>query len=192
MALGIIPAASGQALDSSWAQSQAPGYDRPVNPNLYLIRPGEQLTVTFLRTSLPNLKLSVNAEGMLVHSTFGIFDLRGMTLAQVRQRLQEPLARQYNAKEIDISIGPPSLVTITVLGAVPRPGTYLGWTSQRVSDMIASAGGLTADASSRRITFSGGPVPVSVDLEPRHFSRTGYAESTAICGIPSRNPVPDK
>ena len=171
-AVGAVLPAFGQGFitrDSSWTESVTPGYDRPVNPNLYLIRPGEQLTITFLKTNLASLRLAVNAEGMLVHTTLGIFDLRGMTLAQVRQKLQEPLARQYNAKEIDISIGPPTLVTISVLGAVERPGTYMGWTSQRVSDMIAAAGGLTADGSSRRISFSGGPVAVSVDLDRATF-----------------------
>jgi protein involved in polysaccharide export with SLBB domain len=155
--------------DSVRAELQAPGYDRPVNPNLYLIRPGEHLTFTFLKTNLSSLSLLVNAEGMLVHPTLGIFDLRGMTLAQVRQKLQDPLARQYNAKDINISVGPPLLVTVSVLGAVERPGTYIGWTSQRVSDMIAAAGGLTPDGSSRRITFSGGPVPVAVDLDRATF-----------------------
>lgn len=172
LAAGINSPVVGQVYvgrDSVGADMQAPGYDRPVNPNLYLIRPGEQLTVTFLKSSLAGLNLSVNAEGMLVHPTLGIFDLRGMTLAQVRQKLQDPLARQYNAKEINISIGPPTLVTISVLGAVVRPGTYLGWTSQRVSDIIEAAGGLAADASSRRITFSGGPAPVMVDLDRAIF-----------------------
>ncbi len=153
------------APDSPWVESKAPGYDRPVNPNLYLIRPGETLSITFLKTSLSKMRLEVNAEGKLVHSTLGLYDLRGMTLAQVRQRLQEPLARQYNVKEIDISIGPPTMVTITVLGAVARPGSYQGWTSMRVGDMIAAAGGLTADGSSRRINFSGGPVTIPVDLD---------------------------
>jgi len=164
----VPPPTQGQALivrDSAWAESQAPAYDRPVNPNLYLIRPGEVLTVTFLKTSLSNLRLAVNAEGKLVHSTLGMYDLRGMTLTQVRQRLQEPLARQYNAREIDISIGAPTMVTITVLGAVALPGSYQGWTSQRVSDMITVAGGLTSDGSSRRILFSGGPVSIPVDLD---------------------------
>jgi len=153
------------AQDSTLAESQTPGYDRPVDPNLYLIRPGEVLTVTLLKTNLPTLRLAVNAEGKLVHAMLGIYDLRGMTLTQVRQRLLEPLARQYNAKEIDISIGSPTMVTITVLGAVGKPGSYKGWTSQRVSDMILAAGGLTSDGSSRRILFSGGPVPIPVDLD---------------------------
>ncbi|PWB75283.1 hypothetical protein C3F09_02680 [candidate division GN15 bacterium] len=168
-ALGLAPLdVRGQGLpvsDSARFESKAPGYDRPVNPDLYLIRPGEVLTVTFLKTNLPVLKLTVNAEGKLVHPTLGLYDLRGMTLAQVRRRLQEPLAQQYNAKEIDISIGPPTIVTISVLGAVARPGTYQGWTSERVGDMIAAAGGLTPDGSSRRITFSGGPAAVPVDLD---------------------------
>lgn len=153
------------AQDSVRAESVGPGYDRPVNPNLYLIRPGEELTATFLRTSLQPMKLTVNAEGRLVHSTLGLYDLRGMTLSQVREKLQEPLARQYNARDIDISIGPPMKVTITVLGAVAKPGSYQGWTSQRVSDMIHAAGGLASDGSSRRILFSGGPTAIPVDLD---------------------------
>ena len=161
----MFPSVQGQQIlvrDSAWGDLQIPAYDRPVNPNLYLVRQGEILTVTFVKTSLPELRLTINAEGKLVHPTLGTYDLHGMTLTQVREALRAPLARHYNAEMIDISIGGPTLVTITVLGAVTNPGTYRGWTSQRVSEVIALAGGLTSEGSSRRISFTGGPAAVPV------------------------------
>ncbi|MDD5427165.1 MAG: hypothetical protein PHN52_11865, partial [candidate division Zixibacteria bacterium] len=54
-------------------------YDKPVDPELYLIRPGEKLVITFLKTKLPQLWLQVNPEGKLIDKSLGMFDLAGKT-----------------------------------------------------------------------------------------------------------------
>jgi protein involved in polysaccharide export with SLBB domain len=83
----------------------------------------------------------------------------------VRERLLEPLRKQYNASEIDVSAGDPYQVTVLISGAVKSQGYFRGWTSEHVSDIIASAGGFVPGASSRRIQFVGGPKTLTVDLD---------------------------
>jgi protein involved in polysaccharide export with SLBB domain len=151
--------------DSSKYPAIPPAYSRPVNAAQYLIRPGEQLTISFINSVLQPIKLIVDPECRLVNSTLGIYDLQGLTLKQVREKLLEPLRKNYSVQDIDISIGEPYAVTISVAGTVEFPGFYPGYTSNRVSDMIEMAGGISWNGSRRRILLKGGRNPIPVDLD---------------------------
>ena len=165
-ALSVATAPMAQInLDTTYSATGARPFDEPIDPDHYLIRPGEKLEVVFLRAKLSKLKLEVNAEGRLVHAELGLFDLAGRTLSQVRTILLEPLQRLYRADEIVISVNSIYPVAIQVSGMVNRPGTYVGYTSQRVNEIIDSAGGVTENGSTRNITFSGGPLDIPVDLD---------------------------
>jgi len=157
-------------VDTAYAAGGTRPFDSPVDPNLYLIRPGERLEVVFLNTNLSTLHLTVNAEGRLVHRDLGVLDLSGKTLSQAREILLDPLKRLYNADEIVISINSIYPVAIHVSGMVNRPGTYLGYTSQRVSEIIDSAGGVIPGGSTRHIRFVGGADDIRVDLDFHRFA----------------------
>ncbi len=144
-------------------------YDTPIKPDRYLIRPGDLLKVTFIGTQVAPLSLSVDAEGMVVHPTLGVYDLRGKTLAAVRAELGEALGRLYRADRIVISVGQPRLVAIRVGGSVAEPGLYAAFTSQRVSELIDSAGGVLPGGSRRVIRLEGGPEDVPVDLDRARY-----------------------
>jgi polysaccharide biosynthesis/export protein len=140
-------------------------YDQPVQPDLYLIRPGEQITITFVKSQLPALTLHVSQEGKIVDPAIGQFAVAGKTLTQLRALLMGSLSKVFSAPDMDISIGAPYQITASVAGAVASPGFYHAYTSDRVSNLITSAGGLGPNASSRRITLSGGGKPLTVDLD---------------------------
>ncbi len=150
--------------DSSGSQV-IPFFDRPIDPDSYLIRPGETLEITFINAQLPSLALAVDAESRIVHQKLGIFDLSGRTLSDTRQLLLDPLARLFNADKIDISIRKVYPVSILVTGAVRKPGRYIGYTSQKVSEIVDSAGGVTSEGSTRDISFVSGDLETSVDLD---------------------------
>jgi protein involved in polysaccharide export with SLBB domain len=151
--------------DSLGLDDQYRYYDRPVNPDDYLIRPGEVLVVTFLNTKLAGLRLTVNPEGRLVDRGLGVFDLGGQSLSQAREILRGALSRQFQADDIDISVDKPYKITVAVTGAVRNPGLYQVYTSQYVSEALALAGGALPEASSRRISIEGplGSFPVDLD-----------------------------
>ncbi len=150
-------------------------FDRPINPDLYLIRPGERLVVTPIRAGIPSTELVVGPEGKIVDARMGVIDVNGMTLSDVRRRLVTPLSGQYRSADIDVSVAAPRRVFISITGAVRHSGSYLLSTSQRVSEAIERAGGLTAAASTRRIEFSGGPKALRVDLD-----RVRYAQDMTV------------
>jgi len=169
LAAGIIPVlpatlSAQMVSDSLFAKFGARPYDRPIDPDRYLIRPGERLGVTFVNTKLPDLNYEVNAEGHIVDRSLGVIDLSGLTLSQARERLQPALRRLFNAEQIEMSVSSLYPVTIRVSGLVKAPGVYVGFTSQTVREIIDSAGGLAPGGSARRIIFSGGSEPINVDL----------------------------
>jgi protein involved in polysaccharide export with SLBB domain len=148
------------------AQSQSiPEFDQPINPDRYMIRPGDRLLITFVQSKLSSDTLVVNAEGKVVDQTLGVFDLSHISLSQARSILSKALVQLYNVPDIVISITEPRSAAINVSGAVRSPGLYFGYTSQRVSDIIAKAGGVLSDGSRRLIRFEGGSRTLNVDLD---------------------------
>ncbi len=169
-----------------------PASSQPVDADLYLIRPGDQLTVTFVKSKLQPLTLKVDPEGRIVDENLGVFDLTGMTLAETRAQLSETLKRLYSVAEMAISISESRSVRISVTGAVYNPGSYEGFTNERVSDIIAQAGGVLDDGSRRWIQFTGGPKDLTVDPDRSAFlgdldaNPCLYAGSRII--VPSKSP----
>ncbi len=139
-------------------------FDTPINPDRYLIRPGERLEVVFVGAKLPTLRLVVNAEGLVVHADLGVVELAGKTLTAARAILLEPLTRLFNAEDIVISVTSVYPVSIQVTGLVRRPGAYVGYTSQRVSELIDSAGGIVRGGSTRLVRIVGGAEGLTADL----------------------------
>ena len=159
----------GQTASDSTGGQVVPFFERPINSETYLIRPGEQLRVVFINSQLPPLALEVNAESRIVHQKLGIFDLSGRTLDETRDLLREPLSELYNADQINISIQRVYPVSIRVTGNVRSPGRYIGYTSQRVSDVIDSAGGISPGGSRRSIQFKSEGRILPVDLDRAEF-----------------------
>lgn len=178
----IILAQSG-TLPDSLLYPEYRYYDEPIDPDLYLIRPGEYLPVTFVGTSLKAIRLKVDPEGLIVDQNLGRFDMNGKTLTEARAVLLDPLKRLYNCESIHISVGSPYRVAITVNGAVAKPGTYLGFTSQRVSEIIEQAGGVSDHGSTRKIMLAGGSLVLTVDLDMAIFAAENQTNYPLYAGV---------
>ncbi|MDH3890560.1 MAG: SLBB domain-containing protein [candidate division Zixibacteria bacterium] len=152
------------SLEGSWAEMYR-FFDEPVDPKTYLIRPGEELLVTFLQAKLGPLTLTVDPQGRIVHPTLGLFDLSHKSLAEARTLLEGALENLYKVEQIEISVLKPQRTAVQVSGAVTRPGMYKGFTSHRVSEIIEQAGGIAWHGSTRQIEFTGGPRPLIIDLD---------------------------
>ncbi len=140
-------------------------FDEPIDPERYLIRPGEEIRVSFIRAKLGDLTLRVNPEGRVVNQAIGVFDLSNHTLAQARSELMPVLSRMYTADSIVVGVDEPRRTAIMISGSVELPGTYKAYTSQRVSELIEQAGGIAYGGSRRTIMLTGGPDTIAVDLD---------------------------
>jgi hypothetical protein len=70
--------------DTAMVSRGARPFDHPIDPDRYLIHPGEELNVVFINTKLSNLHFKVNAEGRIVDRSLGVVELAGLTLAHAR------------------------------------------------------------------------------------------------------------
>ncbi|MBU8932972.1 MAG: SLBB domain-containing protein [candidate division Zixibacteria bacterium] len=190
LSIGAVTPLSGDNASMGLIRSGR-NYDRPVNPDRYLIRPGDVFGITFINANLSPLQLAVDPEGNIINSTLAIHGVSGKTLTQVRMILKEELTALYNADEVIISIGEPMKVAISVSGAVRYPGLHTAWSSQRVSEIIDSAGGLTWTGSQRSIILSGGPEDILVDLDRARFLGNVEANPCLYAGysiyVPSKS-----
>ncbi len=181
--------ANADSLETSWAEMYR-FFDEPIDPEIYLVRPGEQLKVTFVGAKLGPLTLDIDPQGRIVHQTLGVFDLANRTLAEAQTLLKEALANHYKAERIEISVSEPRRVAVRVSGAVNQPGTYKGFTSHRVSEIIELAGGILSHGTTRRIEFSGGPKPLIVDLDRATYLGDNSANPCLYAGhsihVPSK------
>ncbi|MCM2272808.1 MAG: SLBB domain-containing protein [candidate division Zixibacteria bacterium] len=177
--------------DSAAVFSIPTAYDAPIDPELFLLRPGEELRVTFLNSSLPFLNLEVSPDGQIVHPVLGALDVKGATLTQAREKLTVLLRARFKVDDMIISVKAPRPVGVTVTGAVNRPGFYRAYSSQRVSDVIAFAGGVSSIGSTRRIRLSGGPKAIDVDLDRALHLGDGSADPFLYSGyvieVPARS-----
>ena len=146
------------SLEGSWAEMYR-FFDEPVDPEIYLIRPGEELLVTFLNARLEPLTLTVDPQGRIVHSTLGLFDLSHRNLAEAKNLLEDALVDLYKAEQIEISVLEPQRTAVRVSGAVVKPGMYRGFTSHRVSEIIEQAGGIAWPPGSRGSLPQASPRP---------------------------------
>lgn len=152
-------------ISNAYGQDRTVEFDQPVDANQYIIRPGDKLTITFLKANIEPLKLVVDPEGRVIHGQLGMFDLSHKTLTEAKQILKTAIKTLYKVENVVISITDPLLVRFSITGAVQFPGFYEGYTSQRISDAVKLAGRILSDGSSRRIVFSGGPENIIVDLD---------------------------
>lgn len=194
MSLVVVLAAS-CALAQEPINDSLPGlvyryYDRPIDPDKYLIRPGETLTIHFIGTSLPAKAMTVNAEGLVVDPNMGVLDLANHTLARAREALKGPLEALYTAERIEVSIGKPIPVSISVTGAVEHPGRYIVYTSYSVGEVLELAGGILNTGSRRHIELLGGPQPLAVDLDRAVYLGDDNADPYVYAGY--RINVPER
>ncbi len=140
-------------------------FDHPLKPELYLMRPGDQLQISFIGASVEPLNLMVDSEGRLVQQFLGVVETSGRILQDVKAELQERLQAIYKVDQIVITLSNPMQVAVSIFGQVSRPGVYLGSAWQTVAEMIDSAGGVLPSGSKRRIMFTGGARDFVIDLQ---------------------------
>jgi protein involved in polysaccharide export with SLBB domain len=125
--------------------------DAPVDPERYVCGPGDVLDLNFWGLQSFSVRVTVDVEGRAFVPKVGYVALEGKTLAQARRLLREGVARYYPALSFDATLAEPRTFMVHVSGAVATPGTYPVQAVERVSALLARAGGLLPTGSRRRI-----------------------------------------
>ena len=111
---------------------------------------------------------NVSAEGGLFIPKVGNVTVAGLSLNEAREAIQARFAEVVRVGELTIELNRPRSFPVTVIGLSERtPGIYTANGVDRVSQVIARAGGLLPEASRREIQL----VKMS-DLNPTQREKT--------------------
>jgi len=170
------------------AQTEEMTFGTVIDPDRYIVGPGDKFRIDFWDGSTTSLNLTVTPEGTVLLTSMGLADIGGVSLTEARQRLTELVGSYYDEIDFSISLVGVRPVKILVTGAIKEPGLYDAFVSQRVSEIIEEAGGLLPGASHRRILFDGNGHEQLVDL--LRFERTGDLDANPYLYIGYKIKVP--
>jgi polysaccharide export outer membrane protein len=111
----------------------------------YRIGSKDLLEITVFNLPELNQTVRVSEDGSITLSLLGKVDVAGLTAQDLEKRLAQLLDQQYT-KNARVTVFIKEFQKVAVLGAVGRPGMYELVGPTTVLQMIAQAGGLTAQA----------------------------------------------
>jgi len=149
--------------------------DKIIDPNEYLIGPGDELTVFFQGAYTRENRITVTPEGSVLVPEFGEVYLGQITLNEAKGKILNALKKRYRNVVISVTLSKLRKLKVSVDGEVMFPGIYTVSSMDRVTEALSLAGGLNDDGSRRNIRiFRNGDI-INVDL--LLFARGGEEKS---------------
>ena len=125
--------------------------DEPLDPERYILGPGDVLELHFWGIENFRLRVVVDLEGRAFVAKIGYLTLKERTLAEAQQIMRASVARFFPKLDFGVTLVEPRTFLVQVVDAVQRPGPQPAKALDRVSTVIARAGGLGPNGSLRRI-----------------------------------------
>lgn len=130
-------------IEQQSTQSLTGGMEGPIDPDTYLLGPGDGFSLYIFSQQPIRYQLEVGPDGYLVIPAVGKIDVRGMTLTDTEKKVNSLVRAQYKISQVNFNLNRLRLISCFVSGAVVNPGKYNIRAVDRVYDLINQAGGLT-------------------------------------------------
>ncbi len=154
-----------------------------IDPEIYIVGPTDGIVVSIFVARPVEYELEISPEGKIVIPEVGVVNLRGKTLAQAETLIVSAVRRVYKTAEVAIALNHLRTFKVTMLGAVRKPLTVEASAADRVHEIVERAGGLSFDASLRRIEIlRDGSAPIPVDLYKFYTLGDKNANPTVLGG----------
>ena len=157
------------------SQRDLTAQDQIVDPDKYIVGPGDQLTVFFHGAFSREEQILITPEGSVLISEFGEVDLGQISLSEAKDKIRAALKKRYRNVEISITLSKLRKLKISVDGEVNYPGIFTVSSMDRVTEALKLAGGLENRASERNIRLFRGDSLINVDV--LLYARSGQANS---------------
>lgn len=127
----------------------------------YTVRPGDVLRIRVWPDSALGGDYPVEDDGIVNLPGLGAMDVAGMELGALRGQLRDAYGTSLKAPAVSIT----PIFSVSVLGAVQRPGLYQVDPSQNLFDAISLAGGFRPDAKEDevKVVRNGRVIPVNAE-----------------------------
>ena len=129
----------------------AQALEQPVDPNTYLLGPGDGVYLDVYAMHGLNQDLTVTPEGRLLIPGIGAVDVAGLSITAAEKKVKAALERDYKSPDLSLSLRNLRPIKVSVLGQVLSPGVQSATALERVSEVISRAGGFQASSSLRNI-----------------------------------------
>jgi len=136
----------------------------PIPP--YTINGGDKMEVVVYNNPDLSVKTTVTPDGFIGMVLIGQVHVAGLTLSEASQKIEKALSRYIRNPRVGLSPFHIASETVTISGAVSRPGVYPVTNGMRLADVFAIAGG----AASRM--YAGESISAA-DLNNSYFIRNG-------------------
>jgi len=131
----------GRTTESQRMPSSLAPLDAPLNPDIYIVGPGDVFSVNTWASAPMNFILSVTPEGTLVVPTVGELHVADSTLSGAKKKIISALRSKYTAGDVSVTLVSSRLVSVRVTGEVSMPGRVVLYASDRVDKAILIANG---------------------------------------------------
>ena len=110
--------------------------DKPIDPNAYLIGPGDQFLVNIISSdNVSNYTLTVSPTGEILIPTIGVVQLNNHSLSTSIQLMESAIKSMNQSAQIYIILSEIREFKIKVIGHLKNPGFYTVTPVSRVSDL---------------------------------------------------------
>jgi polysaccharide export outer membrane protein len=128
------------------------------DPGAYRLGPGDQIIITVFGEDDLSMNFRLNDTGKLNYPFLGELTVKGLTVAELEQRITSGLKGPYLVNpEVTVSIA--EYRPIFVHGEVKNPGRFTFQPGLTLEQAIAMAGGFTDRANRKKIERIRGDVP---------------------------------
>jgi protein involved in polysaccharide export with SLBB domain len=173
-----------------------PGYvpARNVAGPDYRLGNGDVLDVQIAgRLDVTRLQVIVDPEGLVNIPPLGGIEVGGRTLLEANRRIGERARALLRFADVSIAVFAPRVFDVTVSGEVERPGTVPAQATQRLHELILTAGGVTPRGSARHVRVTQNGTSREVDLlryELRgEIDQNPYVQEGTRVHVPPRGPA---
>lgn len=131
-----------RALQQSEIEISGQVLEKPVDPEQYMVGPGDVLSVNIYSGMEQRFMLTVSPEGILSIPTVGDLEVYGKTLAVVKGDIVRSVKRVYSSGSVTAQLTQLRKFRVPVSGIVNYPGVYEASAADRVSHLLDKAGRL--------------------------------------------------
>jgi protein involved in polysaccharide export with SLBB domain len=126
--------------------------------------PNDILTVSIVSAKSLQFDAAVTPDGRLIIPEVGIVNLKGKTLTEAENIVQEAIRKTFKSNEVYVALKKLREFKVTVSGSVQKPAIVSATAADRVSEVIDKVGGAKFDASVRCIKIKRDGKSLTVDL----------------------------
>jgi protein involved in polysaccharide export with SLBB domain len=165
--------------------------DREVDPNQYVVGPGDVLQLNLLGELNYSYQITVTPEGTAIIPSIGSVAVSGLTLKETKDKIVSKVLTRYRGVDVTVTLIGLREFMVSVVGQVGKPGMYPAKASQRAVALIFESGGILSNASKRNIQIKRRDGNILwVDLEKFEragdYKRNPYLQEGDVIFVPVR------